>query len=135
MTEAKKTCVSLRVTLWSQVAFWSHLQIGDSRLKKTVIKPQPSDPSGGLDIEVDDTTASSTPPTPRRRHHLDDSFRKSSRKNRSPSTRLGFGQLSVAKLGPNCLWDLAKRADPVPAKAPVESGEPDVQCLLILINT
>ena len=80
------------------------------------------------------------PRRPQRLQHLVvddivDNSLQSSRQNRSPSTRLGFGQLLVAKPVPNCLWDLANRADPVPANAPVESGEPDVQCLITLINT
>ena len=80
---------------------------------------------------------------PRRQQHLQhlvvdsivDNTLQSSRQNRSLPTRLCFGRLLVAKLGPNCLWDLANRADPVPANAPVESGEPDVQCLITFVNT
>ena len=135
----EKTCVSLRVALWSQATNPSQLQIGDSRLKNEIVITLPTFwLPGGLDIEADDQLHRLR--RQQRLQHLVvdaivDNSPQSSRKNRSPSTRLGFGQLSVAKLGPNCLWDLAKRADPVPAKAPVESGEPDVQCLITFVNT
>ena len=89
---------------------------------KTVVATEPSRPLGIVSQH-----------RPRRQQHLQhlvvdsivDNTLQSSRQNRSLPTRLCFGRLLVAKLGPNCLWDLANRADPVPANAPVESGEPD----------
>ena len=100
-----------------------HLQIGDSRLKnRTVIKPQPSDASGGLDIEAE----SSAPPTPRRRHHPRRLSFKKLKKEQEPIDSAVLRTAVGGEAGSKLPVGFGDRADPVLANAPVESGEPDI---------
>ena len=68
-----------------------------------------------------------------RPHHLVDfqtlpstSQLESNRRGTADSAGLSR-QLSVVKLDPTGLWDLALREDPVPVYTSAESGEPDIE--------
>ena len=100
-----------------------HLQIGDSRLKnRTVIKPQPSDASGGLDIVHDVNHASNTSSTTSSSTIPFKKLKTEQEPIDSAVLRTAVGGEAGSKLPVG----FGERADPVLANAPVESGEPDI---------
>ena len=98
----------------------SQLQIGDSRLKNqeqssspnllTNLEASTSKLTSSCIVLIASIRSASSSTSADLQHLVDDiildDFLKL-KKEPELSTRLGFGRLSVAKLGPNCLWDLA----------------------------
>ena len=86
-------------------------------------------------IVIKGTISSTTSPASSGVNNIVDSLSKSSQQEEELLGLAGFEQLLRAKLESYCLWDWAKRRIPAPEQPSTELGEPDVECITIIINT